>query len=139
MASESVNRPLTLAILDVYFDEVVGLRNYLKDILVFPSAPEGPANQNVDDILLQEGDSEEYTELLNTSVIGLKPIQTEPRPRFAPVPPLMYMRDVLQFYICDCHGLRLRVSSRSSRKLTRYYFWLREPGRITLSPRVTSV
>jgi len=96
MSSQAARRSLTLTVLDVYFDEVVFLRNYLTGILI-PPLPEGSADENVDIVLLQEGDSAEYIELLTTSVVGLKSDPAEPLPRFAPVPPLMYMRDVCDF------------------------------------------
>ena len=86
-------RPLTLAILDVYFDEVVLLERYLCEILKpscrgsFDSPGPGiPA-------IFADDDPQSYRDLLKTSYVGLKSDSPE-RPSFMATPPLMYMRDV---------------------------------------------
>lgn len=92
---EAASRSLTLAVLDVYFDDVFPLRDYLIQILV-TQPPDASAGEGTDNSLLREGDSQEYSELLTTSVVGLRSTGTESHPRFMQIPPLMYMRDIIQ-------------------------------------------
>lgn len=93
--SQVPSRSLTLAVLDVYFDEVLVLREYLAQILVTQPA-DASTGEGADSSLLRQGDSQEYNELLTTSYVGLRSTGTESRPRFMQVQPLMYMRDVIQ-------------------------------------------
>lgn len=72
-------RSLTLAVLNVYFDEVVLLEGYLHEILDSP--------------FHSSDDPQSYHNLLKTSYVGLKSDASQ-RPSFEVTPPSMSMRDV---------------------------------------------
>lgn len=82
-------RSLTLAILDLYFDEVVPLERYLHEILkpssAFPDSGIPP--------ILTDDEPQSYRDLLKTSYVGIKSDASQ-RPSFVVTPPMMYMRDV---------------------------------------------
>jgi hypothetical protein len=90
--SLKLNRSLTLVVLDTYFDEVVLLESYLREILAPSSCGSDTSSAGVP-FLVPGNDSQEYEDLLKTSYVGLSNASRE-RPCFAAVPPLMYMRDV---------------------------------------------
>ncbi|KAN0092973.1 hypothetical protein V8E55_003757 [Tylopilus felleus] len=84
-------RSLTLAILDLYFDEVVPLERYLHEILKpssdFPDSGIPP--------ILTDDEPQSYRDLLKTSYVGIKSDASQ-RPSFVVTPPMMYMRDIIQ-------------------------------------------
>ena len=85
-------RSLTLAILDLYFDEVIPLERYLHEILKPSCSGSGSPNPGIPAILADDG-PQSYFDLLKASYVGLKS-GTSRRPSFVVTPPLMYMRDV---------------------------------------------
>lgn len=83
---------LTLAVLDVYFEEVVPLERYLLEVLK-PSSPNSSSPYPAIPPILSGDEPQSYYNLVKTSYVGLKPDALQ-RPSFLVAPPMMYMRDV---------------------------------------------
>lgn len=90
--SSAPRRSLTLAVLDIYFDEVVPLERYLHEILAVSSRSSDSPN-SVLPPFLADNDPKSYCDLLKTSYVALKS-DASPRPSFVVTPPSIYMRDV---------------------------------------------
>lgn len=90
--SSAPRQSLTLAVLNLYFDEVVPLGRYLHEILDLSSHSSDSPNSGTS-LILADDDPQLYRDLLKTSYVGLKSGASQ-RPSFTVTPPLMYMRDV---------------------------------------------
>lgn len=120
---------LTLAVLEVYFDEVVPLERYLDEILK-PSAPDSDFPNSRAPLILADDEPQSYCDLVKTSYVGLKSDALQ-RPSFQVMAPLMYMRDVsLRAHDMPYHEQRGHPV-RSYRRLTSDCFLPREQGPTT--------
>jgi hypothetical protein len=88
--SSSTRPSISLAVLNIYFDEVVPLERYLHEIIKPHSLDFSDSEIHS---TLAEDNAYSCRYLLQTSYVGLQSDGSQ-RPSFAAIPPMMYMREV---------------------------------------------
>jgi hypothetical protein len=98
---------LTSKLLEKYYATVKSLRLYLDEILEEIPVP----------LTAGDADSPAYTNLLNTSIVGLKTEEQPPR-RFRYAPPMSPIRDVCNSTTPSCARLNNATGNREGRRET---------------------